>query len=66
MFIIKILKNLINKEWHTSAVLKAVDGKVNFKGFYGDYKIKIFADGKEIPFVFKLSENKSNKIIINL
>ena len=51
----KILKNLINKEWHTSAVLKAVDGKVNFKGFYGDYKIKIFADGKEIPFVFKLS-----------
>ena len=62
----KVLKNLVNKEWHTSASLKAINGKVKFRGFYGDYKLKIFAGDKEMPLDFKLSEGKTNEITINL
>ena len=39
-------------------------GKVTFRGFYGDYKIKVFADGKEIGTTFTLKENEKNKIKI--
>lgn len=39
-------------------------GKVTFRGFYGDYKIKVFADGKEIGTTFTLKENEENKIKI--
>lgn len=62
----KALKSLINNEWHTSACVKAENGQAFFRGFYGDYKLKIFADGKEIPVDFKLSSQKENKLTVQL
>lgn len=62
----KTLKNLINNVWHTSVAVNAVNGKARFRGFYGDYKLKVLADGKEIPLDYKLSCGKTNKITVKL
>ena len=62
----KALKNLINNEWHTAVTAKAMNGKASFRGFYGDYKLKIHADGKEIPVDCKLSSRKTNKLTVLL
>lgn len=62
----KVLKNLINNVWHTSVKVNAENGKAKFKGFYGDYKLKVFSDGKEIEVKYKLSSQKTNKLTIFL
>lgn len=62
----KTLKNLINNVWHTDVTVNAVNGKAKFRGFYGDYKLKIFADGKEIPVDYKLSNQKTNVLTVKL
>lgn len=64
--VFKDLKKLINEEWHTKETIKAVNGTAEFKGFYGDYDIKIFADGKEITKSIKLSKEADNNIKISL
>lgn len=64
--VFKALKNLIHNEWHTHEVIKVNDNKAQFRGFYGDYQMKIFADGKEITKEFKLSKNAFNQIKITL
>lgn len=62
----RMLKELINKEWHTHITAKAVDGRVTFRGFYGDYSLKIIADGREIPASFRLSHNEQGKLTVRL
>lgn len=64
--IFKDLKNLIHNEWHTHEIVKAVNGTAEFRGFYGDYNLKIFADGKEITKNIRLSKNSLNDIKIKL
>lgn len=64
--IFKDLKNLIRKEWHTHEVVKSCNGAAEWRGFYGDYKLKIYVDGKEIKKDFKLSKNAYNDIKIKL
>lgn len=62
----KTLKNLINNVWHTSVTVNAVNGKAKLRGFYGDYKLKVFADGREIPVDYKLSNQKTNVLTVKL
>lgn len=62
----KAIKNLINNEWHTHEIIKTSGNKAKFRGFYGDYQMKIFADGKEITKEFKLSKNANNEIKVKL
>lgn len=64
--VFKDLKNLINNVWHTSGTKKAKDKKVGFRGFYGDYHIKIFTDGRVVEKDIKLSKNSVNNITIKL
>lgn len=45
------IQELIHKQWNTKLSLKTdSDGRCNFKGFYGTYKIK--ANGKEVSIDF--------------
>lgn len=61
----KLLWNLINKEWHTSDTVKAdANGAVKFRGFYGDYDLKIHAGDKTIPVDYRLSKMAQNNIEI--
>lgn len=62
----KALKNLIHNEWHTHEVIKVSDNKANFRGFYGDYRLKFLVGDKEIVKEFKLSKTANNKITINI
>ena len=41
-----IIRDLFQKEWHTELPLEAEDGEFSFKGFYGDYDLKITVDSK--------------------
>jgi GH35 family endo-1,4-beta-xylanase len=59
------LQNLINKKWHTDLDLTLNDeGRVDFRGFYGEYEAEISVCGKTITKKFKLS--KSEKDSLNL
>lgn len=40
----KVLYDLIHKEWHTKETVTG--NEINFKGFYGEYKIVVEKDGK--------------------
>lgn len=65
---LSVLQNLFKKEWRTE--LKTVTdncGTANFRGFYGDYNIKIVYNGKETDVTEKISSNAHNfkKIIID-
>ena len=62
----QLLKHLFNEEWHTSATVKAQDGKASFRGFYGDYKLTVYVGGKTIPVDFTLGKKKDNKLEIIL
>ena len=43
------IKNLIEKKWHTETeVVTNSDGKVKFKGFFGEYDVEIIVNGKVI------------------
>ncbi len=62
----KMLKKLINEEWHTSLILKTSNNKVDFHGFYGDYKLTVYAGEKTISTECRLSKNANNNIKIYL
>ena len=62
----KMLKQLINEEWHTEETIKANGNTAKFRGFYGDYELIVHADGKTIPVDFKLSKEANHSITITL
>ena len=62
----KMLKKLINEEWHTSLILITSNNKVDFHGFYGDYKLTVYAGEKTISTEYRLSKNANNNIKIYL
>lgn len=62
----KVLNQLINEEWHTSLTLKPQKQKAKFKGFYGDYEIKIHIGEKEIILNKTLSSKNNNLLTIEV
>ena len=56
----KALKKLIHEEWHTSETVTAKDGKIDFRGFFGDYKLTIHAGDKTIVRDYRLSKHAVN------
>ncbi len=63
----KMLKHLINEEWHTeTTAISDENGVATVRGFYGDYELVAHYDGKEIPFSYLISEQKRNLKTITL
>lgn len=61
------LKELIQTVWHTEGeFMSDENGKVDFRGFYGDYDIEIEADGKTIRKTISLSSKSDNNETIVL
>lgn len=54
------LKKLIREDWRTRETVKAPNGRASFRGFYGDYDLKIHFGGKCIPVKIKTSKNGDN------
>lgn len=62
----KMLKHLVNEEWHTSEKVKANGGHAKFRGFYGDYKLTVHAGDKTYERNYKLSKHAMNNKTITL
>ncbi len=60
------LKKLIREDWHTDVTVKAQNGTASFRGFCGDYEIRVYADGREIPASFTLSKKGRNEITVRI
>ncbi len=60
------LKRLIHDEWHTALTVPAVNGVASFRGFCGDYRIKVYAAGKEIPATIRLASGAENEFTIQI
>lgn len=55
------IKELLQKQWHTEAVLVTdKDGRVEFRGFYGEYDLVITANGKTVTRKIQLSSKADN------
>lgn len=62
----KMLKKLIHEDWHTKTVVSAKNGKADFRGFYGDYKLTVHAGDRTIPVDYRLSKHAKNDIAVKL
>lgn len=62
----KMLKQLVNEQWHTETAVKAVNGTATFRGFYGDYDLTVFAGGKQIPAKISLSKESKNVFTLQI
>ena len=61
------LDRLINKEWHTELDLSTnTEGRVCFRGFYGDYELEILSGDKIIKKKFSICKNGSNELILTV
>lgn len=59
-----ILKELIQEKWRTSLNLTTnIDGSLNFRGFSGDYEIKVRAANKEKTFKVKVGKEACELIL---
>lgn len=58
------LKELIQEKWRTSLNLTTnIDGSLNFRGFSGDYEIKVRAANKEKTFKVKVGKEACELIL---
>jgi len=61
------LNDLINKEWKTSFTTSVIDGKpITFRGFYGDYTVKVTIGKQTIEKTFKLAKDQPNTLQLKL
>lgn len=57
------LKELIEKTWHTEIhTTTDENGKLSFRGFYGDYRLEITVDGKTTTQTVSLSSKNDNQL----
>ena len=55
------IKELLQEKWHTEAVLVTdKDGRVEFRGFYGEYDLLITANGRTVTRKILLSSKADN------
>ena len=62
----ELLKELINKTWHTEVVRESETNEVSFKGFYGKYDLEISTNEKTIKKTVHLNKDKFNKLTITV
>ncbi len=61
------LYNLIHKEWHTDAETATDEGgKACFRGFYGEYDVKVIKDGKEYDSTITLSSKAAADFTVTI
>ena len=60
------LKKLIRDEWHTDTAVKAENGTARFRGFCGEYDLRVYAAGKKIPASLNLSKDGDNTLTVRI
>lgn len=63
----KVIKKLFGEEWRTNETINSRDNsKVQFKGFYGEYELKLTYDGKTVERKIYLSKKGTHDFNIVL
>ncbi|MEO9892408.1 endo-1,4-beta-xylanase [Aurantibacter sp.] len=63
----EVLDRLINHEWKTNEDLRTnAKGQVQFRGYYGVYKVKVIYQGKTLEKEINISKSGKNHFTINL
>lgn len=63
----KVLRRLINEEWHSETVVEyRQDGDNRFHGFYGEYEAEITVENGKFVRTVNLSKYSRNEIVITL
>ena len=62
----RVLDRLFHKEWHTELKREVRDGRLAFRGFYGDYDITFEKDGKLYTKTVSLSRDTKNVFSLDL
>ena len=61
------LKKLIKEKWWTTTTVNVQsDNTVQFRGFYGDYKVTVLQNGNEITGTFRHDKNQTGVIQVKL
>ena len=61
------LKKMIKRKWWTKTTARSDgEGTVAFRGFYGDYKLTVEVDGKELEGVFHIDKSSDKTIAVNV
>ncbi len=64
---IAVQLTVIMLKWHTELDLESnTEGRVDFRGFYGDYEIEIIKDNKAINKKFTLSSKGEGNLTITV
>ena len=61
-----VIRNLFEKEWRTNLKLHASSNSLSFKGFYGQYELKITVGGQQYKRYIHLSKERNNQFTITL
>ena len=62
-----VIKKLFSEKWRTETeCFTDSNGKFEFRGFYGDYDLKISYNGKVINNIITLSANKNNISVVKM
>ncbi len=62
----RVLNRLINHDWHTSLTAPVVNGEASFRGFHGDYRLRVKTADKTVEATFTLTEGGENTITITI
>lgn len=62
----KRLRKLIREEWHTDVTIPVKNGTADLRGFYGDYDITVYENGRAVPAQWTLSKEGKNTAVIAL
>lgn len=61
----KTLDRLINKEWHTSLSLSVPGSMTSFRGFYGDYRVRVTTEnGRVSEHTISLTPGSDNRFTL--
>ena len=61
-----VIRNLFEKEWRTNLKLHVSSNSLSFKGFYGQYELKITVGGQQYKRNIHLSKERNNQFTITL
>ncbi len=62
----RMIYDLFNNVWRTKLSIDAPEGQADFRGFYGDYTVKVTADERIFSSDFTIHQGEKNELLLTL
>lgn len=62
----RALRRLIREEWHTHVSTQAPEGTVGFRGFFGEYRVRVTTDEGITEHTIRLRPGESNHFLLRV